>query len=147
MQQDLIKFMTTHWELCLAFIVILLYWLTSEIIEFRSTVGINAAHLVHLMNRETTAIIDIRDADSFNKGHIIGATSFPEKTIFDNINQLKKHQSKYTVLIDTNGSVSNKIINKFIAQGFEKAHYLKGGLQAWRNEKLPLETLSKKGKK
>jgi len=147
MQQDIIKFVIAHWELCLAFAVILIYWLSSEIIEFRSSTGISPSHLVHLMNRENTVIIDIRDTDTFNKGHIIGAISSPEKTIFDNLTPLKKHQTKYTVIVDGNGTASNKIINKFIAQGFEKAHYLKGGIQAWRNEKLPLDILSKKGKK
>lgn len=140
MPHDFITFIIAHWELSLAFVLILIYWIGAEIIEFLSTTGISPSHLVHLMNKENAIIIDIREAQPYEQGHILGALSYPEKTLFSQLDGLKRYQSGYLVLVDANGSQSNKIINKLIAKGFEKAHYLKGGLGAWRHEKLPLET-------
>lgn len=140
MHNDFIHFLMNHWELSLAFILILAYWIVSEIIEWQSTLGITPSHAVHLMNREGGVVVDLREAALFEKSHIIGSLNIPEKTLFDNLSGLKKHASKPVILVDVQGAHSNKIINKFIAQGFEKAHYLKGGIHAWIQEKLPLES-------
>ena len=146
MPNELIKFISMHWELCLAFILIFIYWIISEILEFRSSRGISPAQLVHLMNREKAQIIDIRDTAVFETGHIINALSYPEKTLFDKLAGLKKYQSYPVILVDKQGISANKCINKFIAAGFEKAHYLKNGMAAWQQAKLPLERTGKSEK-
>jgi rhodanese-related sulfurtransferase len=137
--QDFTDFALRHWELCLTFVLILIYWLVSEYLEHRGGHGIKPVQLVHLMNRENAAVIDVREAKFFEEGHILGALSFPAKNILDNLNRLKKYQSKSVILVDSNGSDSSRLLNQLIAKGFIHTKYLKKGMQAWQAHQLPLE--------
>jgi rhodanese-related sulfurtransferase len=144
--QDFTDFAIRHWELCLTFVLILVYWLVSEYLEHRGGHGITPVQLVHLMNRENAAVIDLRETKYFEEGHILGALSFPARHILDNLNKLKKYQSKSVVLVDNNGSASSRLLNQMIAKGFVHTKYLKNGLTAWNQQKLPLNKLEKGGK-
>jgi rhodanese-related sulfurtransferase len=137
--QEYIHFLIQHWELSLAFVVIFLYWVFTEWMESHSGHGIDSVHLVHLMNREHAVVVDIREAKSFEEGHILGSLSYPEKDFLKELNKLKKYRSKPLVLIDSKGIISSRIITKVIAAGFEKAKYLKNGMGTWKEAKLPLE--------
>lgn len=141
--QDFIDFGLRHWELSLAFILILIYWLVSEYLEHSGGHGVSPLQLIHLMNREHGIVVDLRDADHFEAGHIMGALSFPEKELLASINRLKKYQSKPVILVDKTGAVSSRFLNQLISKGFTKTHYLKNGMSAWSQAKMPLE----KGKK
>ncbi len=141
--QDFIDFGLRHWELSLAFILILVYWLVSEYLEHSGGHGVSPLQLIHLMNREHGVVVDLRDADHFEAGHIIGALSFPEKELMDSLNKLKKYQSKPVILVDKTGAISSRFLNQLIAKGFTQTRYLKNGIQAWSQAKMPLE----KGKK
>lgn len=141
--QDFIDFGLRHWELSLAFILILVYWLVSEYLEHSGGHGVSPLQLVHLINREHGIVVDLRDADHFEAGHIMGAMSFPEKELMANLNKLKKYQSKPVILVDRSGAVSSKYLNQLITKGFTHTRYLKNGIHAWSQAKMPLE----KGKK
>jgi rhodanese-related sulfurtransferase len=137
--QNFIDFLIRHWELSGAFVVVLIYWIYTEILETREGKGINPVTLVHLLNRQKAILIDIRETAEFEKGHILGALSFPEKTLMADLNKLKKHQSNPVVLIDRQGMTVQKCLNKLTREGFKEIHYLKNGMQAWVQAKLPLE--------
>lgn len=132
------KFIIENWELCLAFVMVLLYWIASETQEFFSKHGISASHVVSLMNHHDAVVLDIRDKEHFKKGHILGALSYPEKEILSDLSKLKKYHDKKVILVDSNGQASNKLINKMIAGGFTEMFFLKSGMQAWTAEKLPV---------
>jgi rhodanese-related sulfurtransferase len=136
---EYVKFGLEHWELCLAFVMVLLYWIMSEAQEFFSKHGISASHVVTLMNHDDAVVFDIRDAEHFKKGHILGALSHPEKDILNDLAKLKKYYEKKVILVDINGQASNKLINKMIAGGFKEVFFLKNGMHAWTTEKLPIQ--------
>ncbi|HEV2613128.1 MAG TPA: rhodanese-like domain-containing protein [Gammaproteobacteria bacterium] len=137
-QNEYVKFAIEHWELCLAFFMVLLYWITAELTDAFSKHGISAQHLVTLMNHHDAVVFDIRDAEHFNKGHILGALSHPEKDILSDLSKLKKYQERKVVLVDVNGQSSNKLINKLLTDGFKEVFFLKNGMHAWTAEKLPV---------
>ena len=137
-QNEYVKFALAHWELCLAFVMVLLYWILSELQDVLSKHSISAAHVVNLMNHNDAVIFDIRDEAHFKKGHILGALSHPEKTILSEAAKLKKYHNRKVILVDINGQASNKLINKLIAEGFNEIFFLKNGMHAWTLEKLPV---------
>lgn len=138
-QNEYVKFALEHWELCLAFVVVFVYWIISEIQEMMGSHGISASHAVSLMNHHDAIVIDIRDAEHFKKGHILGAQSYPEKTILEKLGELKKYHDKKVILVDSNGQSSNRLLNKMIAHGFTEIFFLKNGMHAWTHEKLPVK--------
>ena len=118
--QDFIDFGLRHWELSLAFILILVYWLVSEYLEHRGGHGVSPLQLIHLMNREHGVVVDLRDADHFEAGHIMGALSFPEKDLMANLNKLKKYQSKPVILVDdvyTSGATTDACVATLLRAG------------------------------
>ena len=133
-QNEYVKFALAHWELCLAFVMVLLYWIISELQELFSKHGISAAHVVNLINHHDAVVFDIRDEVHFKKGHILGALSHPEKMILSEAGKLKKYHDRKIVLVDINGQASNKLI----AEGFSEIFFLKNGMHAWIAEKLPV---------
>ncbi len=138
-QNEYVKFGLEHWELCLAFVMVLLFWIISEIQEMLGKHGISAAHVVSLMNHDGAIVIDIRDAEHFKKGHILGALSYPEKHILEKLDELKKYHDKKVILVDSNGQSSNRLVNKMIVHGFKDIFFLKNGMHAWTHEKLPVK--------
>ena len=146
MTPSLLVFVKTHWELCLAFVLILVYWLASEVEEFFNQHSIGAAHVVKLMNHHHAVVIDIREKELFKHGHILGAVSFPQKELMDNLDKLKKYREKKIILVDANGKSANKILNKIIGSGCKEVFFLKNGLHAWHREKLPVEKSDKSDK-
>jgi rhodanese-related sulfurtransferase len=135
----IINFLILHWELSLAFMVVLGYWIFSEIAELKSHHGVVPLQLVQLLNRESGVIVDIRDAKLFEEGHILGALNIAEKNLFDQLNKIKKHQTKPIILVDANGMNTPKHMNKLVTHGFEQIKYLKNGMQGWLEAKLPTE--------
>jgi len=138
-QNEYVKFALEHWELWLAFVMVLLFWVVSEIQEAMGKRGISAAHVVSLMNHDDATVIDIRDAEHFKKGHILGALSYPEKVILEKRDELKKYHDKKVILVDSNGQQSNRLLNKLLEQGFKEVFFLKNGMHAWTSEKLPVK--------
>ena len=138
-QNEYVKFALEHWELCLAFVVVLSYWIISEVQEMMGSHGISASHVVSLMNHDDAIVIDIRDTELFKKGHILGAQSYPEKIILEKLDELKKYHDKKVILVDSNGQHSNRLLHKMIAHGFKEVFFLKNGMQAWTSEKLPIK--------
>ncbi|MDX2164486.1 MAG: rhodanese-like domain-containing protein [Gammaproteobacteria bacterium] len=138
-QNEYVKFAIEHWELCLAFVMVFLYWMISEIQEAMGKHGISAAHVVSLMNHDDAVVIDIRDAEHFKKGHILGAHSYPEKHILEKLDELKKYHDKKVILVDSNGQQSNQLLNKLLDHGFKEVFFLKNGMHAWTAEKLPVK--------
>jgi rhodanese-related sulfurtransferase len=135
---DFISFVIRHWELWLAFVVILGYWLFFEIQEYCGGRGLSAQQVVHLINRDDAVVIDIREPEAYQRGHVLGAISVPEKKLLNELKKLKKYQRKPIILVDAQGLNANKYLNNLIKEGFQHVHYLKNGLQAWQQASMPL---------
>jgi rhodanese-related sulfurtransferase len=100
---------------------------------------VTAQELVILMNRYNALVIDVRDAASYKKSHILGAVSFPDKSILDNLNRIKKHQKNHIVLVDSNGQTVAKLAKELAQKEYTQVGYLKNGLQGWQQANLPLQ--------
>lgn len=139
------QFVANHWAMCGAFLIVLVAIFYME----ARTSGVAGGHRVtpqlatHMMNREMAVVVDVREANSFLDGHIIGAVNIPMSTWDAQSKKLQKFKDKPLIIVDALGQKSQGYATKLRQAGFSNVTILSGGLNAWKNAKLPLV----KGKK
>lgn len=92
---------------------------------------------VQLMNKGAL-LVDVRSRAEFEGGHIIDARHVPQDEIARSADTLKRFKDKVIITCCESGSRSGAAARAFKAQGFSKVVNLRGGLQSWRAENLPL---------
>ena len=84
------------------------------------------------INKGDILILDIRDKDSFNSGHINGAINLSDGNINDFISDTKKDES---ILVYCYHGNSSQNASKFLVKcGFNEVYSLDGGYEAWKNK-------------
>lgn len=137
MAQDLLQFLTAHYLLSLAFIVILLALFFEELRGKTGGNNLTPGDATHLINRENAVVIDMRERESFNAGHIVNALNIPQKDVLTS-DKLKKLQAKPLIIVCKQGHNSTAIASKMRKQGFKTVCVLKGGIDAWKESGLPI---------
>ena len=111
------------------------------VIEFRHrSQGSNAvvpADAVRLAN-SGALLLDVRDSKDYEAGHIIEARHLPAAELAAKAETLKKYKEKPVVVYCESGTASGTAARTLRAGGFNKVVTLRGGLQSWRQENLPL---------
>lgn len=74
-------------------------------------------------------LIDIRDEDSFQAGHIAGALHLSNDNFDVNLKNLNKR--KCTIVYCYKGNSSQAAAHYLTGQGFEEVYSLDGGYDAW----------------
>lgn len=92
---------------------------------------------VRLLN-QGALMLDVRTRAEYEGGHIIDARHIPQDEIAQSAETLKKYRDKVVVACCESGARSGAAARVLRAQGFAKVVNLRGGLQAWRAENLPL---------
>jgi len=100
---------------------------------------------VRLLN-QGALMLDVRTRAEYEGGHIIDARHIPQDEIAQSAETLKKYRDKVVVACCESGARSGAAARVLRAQGFSKVVNLRGGLQAWRAENLPLVKGSGKDK-
>ena len=83
-------------------------------------------------------VLDVRDSKEFDAGHIIDARHLPAAEIANRADQFKKYKEKPVVVYCESGYASAGAARALRSSGFGKVVTLRGGLQNWRQENLPL---------
>ena len=97
---------------------------------------ISAADAVRVIGKGAM-IIDVRADAAFETGHIVNSKHIVLEAIEADQNVHKK-KNKPLLLVCENGMRSGKAANLLRKAGFESVFSLKGGLNQWRTENLPL---------
>jgi rhodanese-related sulfurtransferase len=99
------------------------------------SVGPNEA--VQLMN-QGAVVLDVRSRDQYEAGHLIDARNVPSADLAQSVETLKKFRDKPVLTCCETGMTASAAARVLREQGFSKVASLRGGLQAWRAENLPL---------
>ena len=131
---ELINFLIEHYYLSLPLLVtiILLINATSK----KGGTKISPQNLVALSNNETAFIVDLRDSEQFQNGHITGSINIPFLNLSNRTNEIP--QDKSVILVCEMGNVSPNAGELLKKEGFEELLILKGGINEWRIQNLPL---------
>lgn len=108
--------------------------------------AVGPADAVRLLN-QGALLLDVRNQAEFDSGHVIDARHLPQDQVAQAGESLKRYKDKVVITCCESGARSGTAARELRTQGFTKVVNLRGGLQAWRAESLPLvRDESKKGK-
>jgi rhodanese-related sulfurtransferase len=100
---------------------------------------------VRLMN-QGALVLDVRSRDQYDAGHVIDARNVPSAELVKSVETLKKYRDKPVLTCCDTGMTASAAARTLREQGFSKVASLRGGLQAWRAENLPLVRTDAKGR-
>jgi len=134
-----ISFVSQNWMLILALVVIvgmLLFNLFGSRLRGFKPVSPSAA--VQIINHEDAIVLDIRDNNEYQNGHIINAIHIPQANLASRIGELEKYKSRPIIVGCRSGHRSAQACALLKKHGFESIYNLSGGVMAWQSANLPL---------
>ncbi len=100
-------------------------------------INVDPNQAVKLINNDAI-ILDLRNPDAYSRGHIVGAKNVQHDEVDAKLGQLDK--SKPVIAVCDAGISSAKVVDKLRKAGFESAWGIKGGMNAWSQDGLPVVT-------
>lgn len=101
--------------------------------------GVSPAEAVRLINREKAVVIDVCDAAEFAAGHVVGSRNVPLSQLATS-KDLPSNKKLPLIVVCASGMRSQKASAALVKMGYEQTQVLAGGLRAWREASLPVET-------
>ncbi|NJD30718.1 MAG: rhodanese-like domain-containing protein [Gammaproteobacteria bacterium] len=142
----LLEYVARHPFLVGGTVVLAIAALVYEISRARSGgQSVGPMDAVRLLN-QGAVLVDVRSQAEFDGGHVIDAKHIPQEQLASSAETLKKYREKVVITCCESGMRSGAAARVLQAQGFTKVVNLRGGLQAWRADNLPLVKSDAKGK-
>jgi len=107
--------------------------------------AVGPADAVRLLN-QGALLIDVRTRAEYDSGHVIDAKHLPQEQLAQAGETFKRFKDKVVITCCESGARSGAAARVLQAQGFTKVVNLRGGLQAWRADALPLVKDGREGK-
>lgn len=131
------QFITNHWQLWAMLLVVLAFIIMAELQSRKEKAkALSPQSLVALINESNPSIIDLRNAESFRKGHILHS-DLATKEDFEQ-GRMDKYKEKVFVLVCERGLISAQLADTLRKKGFTQPMVLAGGINAWVSAHLPL---------
>ena len=144
----LLEFAGNHTLLVFALVTSLMLVVFTELRrKATGMLAVGPTDAVKLINNDA-AVLDMRSAESYSRGHIVGARNVPMDELDAHLDKLARFKNKPVVAVCDAGITSSKAVTKLRNAGFESVYNLKGGMNAWGQAGLPVvsgkKTKSKK---
>lgn len=91
----------------------------------------------HLENGDKVNIIDVREAQDYEKGHVPGANNLPEN-LWSKTSLLRRDCVNVLYCYSSTCHLAAQAAMKFAAQGFPVKE-MDGGFEAWKEKDLPIK--------
>ncbi len=99
---------------------------------------VTTAEAVRLINREKAVLIDVSDPSEYAQSHAGGSRNVPLAGL-ETSPALPRNKGQPVLLMCSTGARSSRAVAALKKLGFEQAHAVAGGLDAWRAANLPVE--------
>ena len=132
---ELINFLIERYFLSLPLLLVIFLLIYSS-----STKGgkkISPQFLISLANNENAFIVDLRNSELFNQGHITGSINIPFNNLSQRFNEIPEY-NKSIVLVCDMGNVSPNAGELLKKEGYKDLLILRGGVNEWKLQNLPL---------
>jgi rhodanese-related sulfurtransferase len=139
MKPDLMKFVVDNIYLIVVAFVSggMLLWPVVR----RGTGGasVNTLEATQLINRQDALVLDVRNAEEFQRGHILNARNIPLSQIDTRHGDIARYKDKPVIVTCESGNRSGAAAATLRKQGFAQVFNLSGGVAAWQQAGLPVE--------
>ncbi len=136
--ENLGEFLVNHWLLATLFVVLSSMLMSGTLNQKLSGMTpITTAQAVRLVNQQKGLFLDIREKDEFSKEHIAESTNMPLSTLAENLDALK-NKSQPIIIVCASGQRSGAAAKQLHKNEFTDVYVLTGGLNSWKEAKLPL---------
>lgn len=136
--ENLSEFIVNHWILVTSFVALSWFVFSNAVHQKISGISpVSTAQAVQLVNQRKGLFVDIRDTEAFDKGHIADSTNIPLSTLADKLSTLND-PAQPIILVCDSGQRARSAAKQLRSNGFTEVYVLSGGLNAWKDAKLPL---------
>ncbi|MEW6562050.1 MAG: rhodanese-like domain-containing protein [Pseudomonadota bacterium] len=90
------------------------------------------------MSREGALLLDVREPDEFSAVHVQEAKLIPLGQLSGRLGELSEFKSKPIVVMCRSGRRSAKAVEMLREAGFTQVSNIKGGINTWEGEGLPV---------
>lgn len=139
MKVDLVKFITDNVFLIAVALVsgAMLLWPLAR----RGTGGpsVSTLEATQLINRQGGLVLDVRNAEEFQKSHILNARNLPLPELDSRLADIEKFKDKPIIVSCESGNRSGSAVAVLRKHGFNQVFSLRGGIGAWQQAGLPVE--------
>lgn len=101
--------------------------------------AISTGEAVRLINREKAVVIDVSEPAEYAAGHVAGSRSVPLGTL-EGANGLPSNKTLPLVVVCATGARAARAVAQLRKAGHANAQVLAGGLKAWREANLPVDS-------
>jgi rhodanese-related sulfurtransferase len=129
-------FLAQEWMLLGSLVLLLLAWFMHE--TRSSGAVVTSAALTRYINGGKALVLDLCPEGEFTKGHIMSAQNIPYAMLKEKVDSFRKWQDKPVILVCAYGMQSRTAARTLKAMGFMDTMRLRGGIEEWRRENLPL---------
>lgn len=139
--QQLVEFIGNHPYLATIWMVLFSLLIYSFVVSIFSPLKEITTHEVtRLMNKEDAVVLDIRASGDYNKGHILGAKQIPTESVNKaDFSKLEKYKDKPIIVVCAMGMTAKRTGTQLLKAGFAQVSVLKGGMNTWQSEGLPIK--------
>ena len=132
------ELVVNHWVLWTLFFGLLALIVGSTISAgLGGGITVNTTEAIQIVNHKKGFFIDTRTKVAFEKEHIADSINMPLSTFPDGSATLKD-KSKPAIIVPRMGQGSTAVVKHLQALGVSDIYILKGGLNTWKEAKLPL---------
>ena len=135
MRMSVTDFLIANWFLSIPFLILIFLYVRAFAKRGGQRISVHEA--TTLIN-EGAQVIDVRESDEFDVGHITGAKNIPNNDIERRSNEISSDRP--IILTCALGQNSPSAGEKLQEQGFKDIYILSGGLTTWTETGLPLVT-------
>ena len=109
-----------------------------ELIGDVSDKGLDLNEAVRQMNREKAILVDVRESQEFANGRAVQAKNIPLSELEAKLPTSVKNKKLPLLFICSSGAQSLKAVKLAHNLGYENAHSVAGGMDAWKKANMPI---------
>lgn len=137
--QKIPEFIVNHPILWSLLAVVIIAFVATEVWRMlRGARPLPPSDAVRLINSSDAAIVDVRSAADFKKGHLLNAVNVPLAGITERAREISKDKECTILCYCAMGSTAPQACAKLRKLGYSNVHALKGGINGWQSAGLPI---------
>ncbi len=99
--------------------------------------NVSVAQTKALLGRSDVLILDVREQQEYDQGHIPGVTLIPTGEVPNRLSEIPK--DKPVIVTCRSGNRSAAVTKLLREQGYTNVHNMEGGIVAWQGAGYPVE--------